>query len=430
MAYTITINHPAGDYVFAITPDFVPDLNFRHNRLAEPPVLASVEEIWNIKKAYIVNAVTSDLLTDYSNLTAKLKNRAQQVTGIQFKNGVTIVQEMSQATHRGFEMLTFKMSDDPGTWNNYLCFDISAHGYLGLVDGAGSGSGQNQTANVSEISLKLDYKYTKEGFLTKTLSGTLLCETGVAETRARSYTLPLPDATYFYVTKGPEGVDVVLEDYPANRRASFTCTIQQTGDTLLPNVYTLVVKIKTESFARYTITTTSVEAVALSAQTALDAVIGALPNVGTGIIAYEAESDASNRSASGSAQLRTPLAKGAMTTSLDYSATVKGRLSGIQEFRFPGTADPALLRKSRSAIVVVESARIQCDKKILETDVQPAADTSIDGEESSFQESIVENSGGTGKYTSYAYQINTVHKYPNAALVNLPGLYAQTTGKL
>jgi len=264
--YSLELYKASGDpYVFDYTPGVAINFEMYYNKSTEPPTVAGVGEIWDVDEATFINNDADALATAFDAFIAFLTSRSAPVIGIRLKRGSTTIHHMDTTSHRRLMFSNIQMAKTPARHANHVVMSFRATGVDGR-DGTETGEGgtADDQATVTQLEKKLSFSYNRGGFLTKTLTGVVRTKNSGAEAAARRLgKLVLPSNKFRYATNGPEGVDVVVESYPADNQASFTCTIvEQALDFPQENVYVFRKNVQTKStrFADYYVTTITAQA--------------------------------------------------------------------------------------------------------------------------------------------------------------------------
>lgn len=358
MAYTLelsstTFSGTSNVYVFAFTPLYQPSFRPRYNA-SEPPAVVACDERWDLEEIYLLHNSSSDLITDFNLLRAAVQSRSAPITGAVFKKDGSAVHTMSTSTHKGFMLSALDVIPDPANWVNHVKLKLILEATLQNVNSSGSSSGDSQESTVSELTQELEFQYDERGFLRKSLRGTLRVLNGGVEAIARTFRLTLPDDTYQYITKGPEGVNVKILDFPTRNKASFESTIQQTGLSIPVGVNSYFVNITQEMKSGYTVFQKEISAQSSTVGAALDQIMSEV--VPDNLIGFVVSYSSAEGTARGVFRY-VSFDKEHGYFDIRYALTVRTGGEGIQGIEVPGF-DSVMVRTSKKSQTVVEDLSV------------------------------------------------------------------------
>lgn len=212
-------------YSFPAMPFVTPELKPEWST-AEPSLVTALTKTHTIEGILYGNERSTG--TAWATLVAALAvSGSSQINGVELRRDGTVVDSIKIAD--GWKALRWddlRAAKSDGQWRGELRFSLKISGrkrfaIAGYPD-----------PSVSAFDARLSWAYSEAGLLTQTYEGTLETADGTSAVAvARLCGLDLPDSTYGWVTKGPEGVDVERLD-EADSRASFRSIVRGTGDAL------------------------------------------------------------------------------------------------------------------------------------------------------------------------------------------------------
>lgn len=212
-------------YSFPAMPFVTPELGPEWST-AEPALVTALTKRYTIEGILYGNERTTG--TAWATLLSVLAvSGSSQVDGVELRRDGVVVDSIKVGDGwKAFRWDDLRAAKTDGQWRGELRFSVKFSGrkrfaIAGYPD-----------PSVSTFDARLSWAYSEAGLLTQTYEGTLeVSDTSSAVAVARLCGLDLPDSTYGYVTKGPEGVDVERLD-EADSRASFRSIVRGTGDVL------------------------------------------------------------------------------------------------------------------------------------------------------------------------------------------------------
>ena len=401
MAFTITFVSVAGDVVLPYTPFLAIKHKPSYNK-AEPPTIWGVEETWTLSDAVFLGDEAS-VQSSYDTLESRIQNRTNQITGVLFKKDGSTVNSIQTSSHTGFKILEWDIQKGNGAWKNHLMFTVVVRGVVGIEDPSGGDSN-----DVTELDTKVVFRYTPEGYLTKTYTGRVKTLGSSATSKARVIgVLSLPSAYYTYLTNGPEGVDVTTEAVD-DRAASFTCTIQEQAN-LVPTGATVYEVTKTlDKFWHHKMITTNFVIHAATVEDAEDLANDLKPS--EGFVGGNYQQIENTTGVRGSWTQYLPHSVAMPIKSYSHTIRMSGGGNPLREITVPGN-EAVLVRTARRSREITESITVEY-YGALSTGVRSLfepflSDTYKDGEPE-IEESVVE----TGLSSDgHLFRRNTTHRW-------------------
>lgn len=265
MSYSVVLRAGDADILTlgSVGPLVAPNYDFEHDERS-PPRTVSITKTMTIVGVYLGTASTIE--ASFAALDAALSDTANPIDEIVFKRDTTVIDRIgNNSLYTEFRIISVSESTQDDLryrWQARLGLTLVASGRQ-VLDLSGD-----------PISLQFSdsYNYSPAGLLTRTRSGQVQTVAGTsAEAVARTKGLTLPSSLFGYLTNGPEGVDVVIED-ENDTVASFVSVIQESGEDLPADVspaYVLSTTIDTVDGV--SLTTVQVSAEGIGAEAAVDA---------------------------------------------------------------------------------------------------------------------------------------------------------------
>jgi len=229
--YTCEIVTSSTTLTFQTQPFFEPDVSYVWNDNESPPTLAAIVERWTLRDAYVASSTETDITDRWTTLLAQLAARGVTLTSVKFKRDSSTVYEMTSTTH-DLRMESLKPSVvGPGTWKNHLAYTIVIAGLKRYATSTETGEDDEvYPSGIVSLERVLDLSYDSAGLLTKTLTGRVETVPGTsAEGKARLLGLESPGASFGNLTPGEGEVNVRIEDFPRDTKASFTSVWREHG---------------------------------------------------------------------------------------------------------------------------------------------------------------------------------------------------------
>lgn len=265
MSYSVVLRSGDADILTlgSVGPLVAPNYDFEHDERS-PPRTVSITKTLTIVGVYL--GIASAIEASFAALDAALSDTANPIDEIVFKRNAVVIDRIgNNSLYTEFKILSVSESTQDDLryrWQARLGLTLVASGRQ-VLDLSGD-----------PISLQFSdsYNYSPSGLLTRTRSGQVQTVAGTsAEAVARTKGLTLPSSLFGYLTNGPEGVDVVIED-ENDTIASFTSVIQESGEDLPADVSpAYVLSTTVDTVDGESITTVVVQAEGIGSEAAVDA---------------------------------------------------------------------------------------------------------------------------------------------------------------
>ena len=255
--WAIRIRRGAATVLTYDTPTpYADPVNVYEHDDSEPPRITAVRKTWTIEGLFVGTAAA--VATAWGTLTALLENTASPPDGVQLvrdpSGAAAVVDSISDET-AGVNEVRFEQLEvvrTAGVWDVELAFRVRVTGVLRFADADG----------IVSLTQTDSYAYDARGLLTRTLVSEVETISGTsAEEKARTLGLELPGASFAYLTRGPEGVDVDILN-TADTRARATSVYQEAGDAIPAGVspgFSVQVTETASAGERTTVTTITAE---------------------------------------------------------------------------------------------------------------------------------------------------------------------------
>lgn len=213
-------------YTFAApTPLAKPRHRYEHDD-QDPKRVTAIAKTFTLEGVFYGDEESID--TQWDALVAELeKTDTNQLDGFRFLRDAAELEAVDKTS--GYDEViveSFEAVHAAGMWTRELRFVIVVTGKRRLADSDG----------IVKLTQEEDYSYDDRGLLTRTLIGEVETKSDTsAETKARTLGLTLPSANFGFMTKGPEGVNILIRNR-GDTFCRFISIIAENGQALPGNV--------------------------------------------------------------------------------------------------------------------------------------------------------------------------------------------------